>query len=402
MCGIYMIKNEENDKVYIGQSNDISHRWSTHKTELNANRHVNRHLQNAWNKYGQDSFTFSILEECKKDDLDKREMYYIELYDSYNKGYNLDCGGQGTSGFKHTDEQISKMRRVQNPLVVLQFDMNFNLINRFEGGVSHVKKVLKYTKDCVQRCCEHQGKKITYKDSYWVYEEEYNNEHFSWEKYLNQEWCCEIVREKKKKNQQKIYQYTKERVLIKIWDSFSDVEKAGYTRHAVIDICNHRKGKKTHKGYIWAYENYDWSDGYFDNLDDVYSDSIEKKKKSVLQIDCYGNIISEFKSRTDAAKLFNIDASNISTAIKKHKICCGYFWADKGDNWFTFDREYLINTYNDSLNNSYKEVKKIDLNGNFVCSYNSRTDAAKDVGASVGNISRAISEHRICKGFYWE
>ena len=67
MCGIYMIKNQYNDKVYIGQSKDIKHRWSTHKTELNANRHVNRHLQGAWNKDGANMFAFENLEECNQD-----------------------------------------------------------------------------------------------------------------------------------------------------------------------------------------------------------------------------------------------------------------------------------------------------------------------------------------------
>ena len=273
MCGIYMIKNNQNGKIYIGQAIDIYHRWSTHKTELNANRHINRHLQGAWNKYGKDTFIFSVVEECKQQYLNERETYYIDFFDSYENGYNLDRGGQGTTGFKHTEEQISKMRRIQNPLVVLQFDMNFNFIERFEGGSVHAAKILKYTKECISRCCEHRGRNICYKNCYWVYEQEYNNENFSWDKYLNQEWCCIITRNKKQRNQQKICQYNKERVLIKIWNSFSDIEKEGYTRHAVIDICNHRRGKKTHKGYIWAYEGYDRSDGYFDKLDSVY-DSI--------------------------------------------------------------------------------------------------------------------------------
>ena len=327
MCGIYMIKNSINGKVYIGQSADIKKRWIKHKTALNSNKHVNRHLQGAWNKYGANAFDFYIVEECLESELNSKEKYYIKFYDSYKTGYNLNLGGDGICGFKHTKDQILKMRRIQSPLVVLQFDFDFNLIGRYEGGISHASKELGFSKDCIERCCKHAGKQIFYKNSYWVYEDEYLNENFTWEKYLKQIPCCLVQKQKNIKEKKKICQYTKERFLVKIWNSFSEIEDAGYTKNQVNTICNKRRGKKTHKGYIWTYEDYDWEDGYFDNLDDSYAQSIESKRKKIKQINDNNECVHIYNSLIEAANAMNLKTSScIIRAAKTHKKSAGFFW----------------------------------------------------------------------------
>lgn len=55
ISGIYKILNIKNGKFYIGSSNNIKVRWSQHKTLLKNNKHENKYLQNAWNKYGGQS-----------------------------------------------------------------------------------------------------------------------------------------------------------------------------------------------------------------------------------------------------------------------------------------------------------------------------------------------------------
>ena len=99
--GIYQIENKINSKVYIGSSNNIKRRWQKHKALLRHNKHPNSHLQAAWNKYGEDSFEFSIIEECSLSDLLNKEQYYLDtllfsktfLEDGgklfYSLGYNL-------------------------------------------------------------------------------------------------------------------------------------------------------------------------------------------------------------------------------------------------------------------------------------------------------------------------
>jgi len=93
--GIYSITNIINGKIYIGQSIEIEKRWRRHKNELKNNKHDNIYLQRSVNKYGFDNFQFEIIEECKKELLNEREIYWISNYNSnsFIKGYNSESGG---------------------------------------------------------------------------------------------------------------------------------------------------------------------------------------------------------------------------------------------------------------------------------------------------------------------
>lgn len=97
-CGIYKIENCVNHKVYIGQSVDIYTRWSAHKKYKKYKDRQHYFLYQAMDKYGIDNFSFTILEECNESDLDDKEIYYIQLYDSYKNGYNMTLGGSGVKG----------------------------------------------------------------------------------------------------------------------------------------------------------------------------------------------------------------------------------------------------------------------------------------------------------------
>jgi group I intron endonuclease len=81
MCGIYIIKNIINNKVYIGYSKDIHKRFEQHRKELNNNnKKYNPHLQAAWNKYKEENFIFDILEICDYDKLPEREIFWAYTY----------------------------------------------------------------------------------------------------------------------------------------------------------------------------------------------------------------------------------------------------------------------------------------------------------------------------------
>jgi group I intron endonuclease len=63
MKGIYKIVNKKNGKYYVGSSMYIHNRWKKHIKMLKANDHHSPKLQRAWNKYGEDSFEFVVVEE---------------------------------------------------------------------------------------------------------------------------------------------------------------------------------------------------------------------------------------------------------------------------------------------------------------------------------------------------
>jgi len=86
ISGIYQITNKINGCIYIGSSVDIRARITDHRSSLNCKRHNNVYLQNAWNKYGKDNFSFKILLYC-----DVKNLYYYEqlCIDNLHPGYNI-------------------------------------------------------------------------------------------------------------------------------------------------------------------------------------------------------------------------------------------------------------------------------------------------------------------------
>lgn len=108
MIGIYRIKNLVNDKCYYGSSKNIKKRWMTHKNHLNGGKHHNVPLQRAWNKYGEDNFSFEVVEECDETILLEKEQYYLDLNPDYNIGLKS-SGGDNLTNNPNKDKIIKKM-----------------------------------------------------------------------------------------------------------------------------------------------------------------------------------------------------------------------------------------------------------------------------------------------------
>lgn len=75
--GIYQILNRITGEKYIGSATDIKRRWQRHVNDLRKGRHHCSHLLFAWNKYGEEAFAFSVLEECDESSLLEKEQNYL-------------------------------------------------------------------------------------------------------------------------------------------------------------------------------------------------------------------------------------------------------------------------------------------------------------------------------------
>lgn len=94
VCGIYKITNLENQKVYIGQSVNIKERLRTHiKRGLGAETPTRNKLYMVMNKVGVENFSYEIIEECPREQLNEKERYWIDYFESQDFGYNETTGG---------------------------------------------------------------------------------------------------------------------------------------------------------------------------------------------------------------------------------------------------------------------------------------------------------------------
>ena len=107
---IYKITNTKNGKIYIGQTTpNNNRRLSAHRYLLNKGIHPNPHLQSAWNKYGEKNFTFEKIYKANSvEELESKEAYYINLYESNNrtKGYNI----RGSKNGPHIHSNETKLK----------------------------------------------------------------------------------------------------------------------------------------------------------------------------------------------------------------------------------------------------------------------------------------------------
>lgn len=83
VAGVYKIENIINGNLYVGSSKDVYGRWVQHKRELKKNSHHSRHLQRAWNQYGEENFIFNIIETVKTDNRDVLFDCEQKWYDYY-------------------------------------------------------------------------------------------------------------------------------------------------------------------------------------------------------------------------------------------------------------------------------------------------------------------------------
>ena len=172
MQGIYKITNKINGKIYIGQSVDIYRRWKDEKTRaFNQNSsEYNTKKSRAFRKYGLENFLFEVVEECSKEQLDEKERFWINKYDSYTNGYNETLGGQdAVTSNKITEDILNQIINllIENLLteqdIADKYSLSVGIISEINQGKAWKQEGLQYplrTRVNNGKKCPHCGKCI--------------------------------------------------------------------------------------------------------------------------------------------------------------------------------------------------------------------------------------------------
>src|SRR5882672_903658 len=113
-AGIYGIQNNTTTEWYVGQASSngrrsICVRFREHIRDLRRGKDT-RHLQNSWNKYGKETFSFFVLEvtENNQDVLNEKEKYWMVTLKSVSNGYNISTDPR-CPAVPYTEERRQKL-----------------------------------------------------------------------------------------------------------------------------------------------------------------------------------------------------------------------------------------------------------------------------------------------------
>jgi len=240
--GIYMIKCLSNGCRYIGSSKNITGRFSTHKSLLRSNKHHNAHFQNIWNKYGEKSLEFSVLEIVEnQEDLIVREQYWIDtLSPEINKAMKAESGFLGRKHTTKTKEKLSKIatNRMKSPELREKLRQAAKLQNATQGNGMKGK----HTPDNVKnKLRESANKQFSTKESREKHSE------------IMREWCTEEMRERISKSKTGSKR-TKESIekskksLLKSWENYSEEERKKRVEKTATATAKARA--KTYHGFV--------------------------------------------------------------------------------------------------------------------------------------------------------
>lgn len=171
--------------------------------------------------YGIDNFNFEIIEVCKPEELDEKEIYYINKYNTYylaedSNGYNMTLGGNGQNGYGKS---------------VKQYDLNGNFIRKYNTIIEAALDT--GIKDSsISNCC---AKRRNSCGGYmWCFEED------------------EITKPYKKRGK-KVYQYDLQGNLLNIYSTAQEAADAVGASIQLLTMCC-RKIIKSAKKFQWRYE----------------------------------------------------------------------------------------------------------------------------------------------------
>ena len=310
--GVYIIRNNVNGKFYIGSSIEIPTRWNFHVWQLDKDTHGNRHLQNAWNKYGKKNFAFSIVENCKAEDTITREQFYLDTLQPYrrNIGYNLCPVAAGGNG-------------IIKP--VIQYDRLGNYVAVFDSmseaakaaGLNNMQSISDVVNGRLPSCFGY----------IWRLQDD-NKIPQKIDTPYKQSSTGGIL----PLGKSELVQYTMDGKFICTYNTINDAAQAIGCSISSITQCLSRK-RPSGAGYIW----HNYIDGIIPKTIDT--NFIEKngkwvsnklgtdKLKAIRQYNLWGKLIKEYSGVATAVKETGIGRGMIRAALKDHTHeASGYLW----------------------------------------------------------------------------
>ena len=139
---IYKIINLINNKIYIGQSVNMKHRWEQH---VSSSKHNPKNvIDKAIKKYGEENFSIEKIETVEN--YNEREKYWIQKFNSINPsiGSNVAIGGEGVgNGIESAVAKITSQEKLNSIIDdIRNSKLNFNTIaekyNITSGSVSEI------------------------------------------------------------------------------------------------------------------------------------------------------------------------------------------------------------------------------------------------------------------------
>lgn len=283
-AGIYKITHITSNRIYVGSSINLKSRKNKHFSALRNNKHANRILQNYFNKYGERSFKWEILEriefnenkELFKNNLLEREQYWIDELKACenNLGFNICLKAESRLGLEHSEESKQKIRdkrKLQNIKMTDEWRRKIgeaNKGNKYSLGKKRSKETgdkiskslmgKKHSEESKQKMREaHLGKKLT-KEHVDKIRETKNNRNYV----VSDETKSRISKSltgKKHSNEaiQKMSKAHKKKVMNVttglIFDSVTEACEF-YGISQVTHVCRVCKGiEKTAGGFVWEY-----------------------------------------------------------------------------------------------------------------------------------------------------
>lgn len=300
---IYLILNDIHpEQIYVGQTiTTADGRWRTHLVQVKKHTPTDK-LHNKMAYYGIEHFAMEVIEthSCQyKDDLmdmlDEREIYYIDLFDSYYKGLNCTKGGRQNAD------------HVKRPVV--QYSMYGDKIAQYDS-VDELKAYL--NKQCVSSiysCCYGE---IKYAYGFvWRYQDDDLYKHPMPTPKEISEATIRV------RSLGKIKQYSLCGELLCVHNSITDaIDSTGLNRCQIIGSCS--GNKVTGGNFIWRFE-----DNEFNSLK-----SNRDKFKQVFQYDKQYTLINTYCSTRDAARLTGVNRTSIGNVCRgKQRYAGGFIWS---------------------------------------------------------------------------